>query len=83
MVKKANPWAKFMHCLPASRGEEVLDEVIDSDYSIVFDEAENRLSSIRGLLVYFYHKHAVKTIVSEQEKATAKADLEKFLGLAL
>ena len=83
MVKKANPWAKFMHCLPASRGEEVLDEVIDSDYSIVFDEAENRLSSIRGLLVYFYHKHAAKTIVSEQEKATAKADLEKFLGLAL
>lgn len=83
MVKKANPWAKFMHCLPASRGEEVLDEVIDSDYSIVFDEAENRLTAMRGLLVYFYNQHAAKTEITEQEKATAKADLEKFLGLAL
>lgn len=43
MVKKANPWAKFMHCLPASRGGKVLDEVIDSDYSIACDDLRKQI----------------------------------------
>ncbi len=42
----------FMHCLPAERGREVTDEVIESKHSIVFDEAENRMHAQNSIMVY-------------------------------
>lgn len=53
LLKQAKPNSKFMHCLPAHRGEEVSDSVIDSANSIVFDQAECRLHIAKALLTYF------------------------------
>jgi len=52
LMSLANRDAIFMHCLPAHRGEEVTDEVIDGPQSVVFDEAENRLHAQKGILAW-------------------------------
>jgi ornithine carbamoyltransferase len=52
LMKRANPKAIFLHCLPAHRGEEVTAEVIDGPQSAAWDEAENRLHVQKALLEY-------------------------------
>lgn len=51
LMASAKPDAVFMHCLPAHRGEEVTDDVIDSHRSIVYDQAENRLHAQKAILL--------------------------------
>jgi ornithine carbamoyltransferase len=52
LMALAKPDALFMHCLPAHRGEEVTNEVLDGPHSVVFDEAENRLHAQKGILAW-------------------------------
>ena len=63
LFAKAKPDAIFMHCLPAHRGDEVTDDVIDSPRSFVFQQAENRL-------------HAQKAIMLELMKGNQAAERE-------
>jgi ornithine carbamoyltransferase len=49
--KVNNPKMIFMHCLPAVKGNEVTEEVFESKYSVVFDEAENRMHTIKAVMV--------------------------------
>jgi ornithine carbamoyltransferase len=55
LMQCAKKEAIFMHCLPAHRGEEVTDAVMDGTQSVVFDEAENRLHAQKGVLAWCLH----------------------------
>lgn len=56
LMTKAAPGALFMHCLPAYRGMEISDTIMDSKYSVVWDEAENRLHAQKALLEFLLNQ---------------------------
>ena len=76
LMALGNIGCKFLHCLPATRGEDVTDEVADSAASLCWEQAGNRLTAMRGLLVWLtrYQKDP-----SDLQKAAVKEELEQFL----
>jgi ornithine carbamoyltransferase len=56
LMAGAKPDAKFLHCLPAHRGEEATDSVLDGPQSLIWDEAENRLHAQKSILLWCFNK---------------------------
>jgi putrescine carbamoyltransferase len=77
LFDQAPAHCQFMHCLPASRGVEATDYVMDHPRSIIFDQSENRLHSEKGLLVYFLYPRLPRP--SEARKATHLRQINKLL----
>lgn len=78
LMAKAPDHCKFMHCLPASRGVEVTDEVMDSPQSIIFDQAENRLHTEKGILVWLLYPRLKRP--STELAAFHRGQIENFLN---
>ncbi|MFN3231310.1 MAG: putrescine carbamoyltransferase [Alphaproteobacteria bacterium] len=78
LVNKAPEHCKVMHCLPASRGVEATDEVLDSGQSIIFDQAENRLHVEKALLAHFTYPRLTRA--SDELHAYHKGRIEAFLA---
>jgi len=76
LMRQAGPTARFLHCLPATRGEEVTDDVLDSAASLAFEQAGNRLTAQRALVTYFMPPVPTDGV----ERAAAKAGLEEILA---
>ncbi|GAB6092253.1 putrescine carbamoyltransferase [Furfurilactobacillus curtus] len=74
LVAKASDHVKFLHCLPATRGEEVTDEVIDSDYSLVWEEAGNRKTAMRAIFTYLLNPLMKHATTQEVEQFQSKLD---------
>ena len=78
LFNKAPAHCQFMHCLPASRGVEATDEVMDHPRSIIFDQSENRLHTEKGLLVYFVYPRL--HYASEETAALHKQQIDSALS---
>lgn len=59
LMALAGPQALFMHCLPAERGLETTDAVVEAPYSVVFQEAENRMHAQNGVMLHCLAKTSV------------------------
>jgi ornithine carbamoyltransferase len=57
LIEKSGKKTLFMHCLPAEMGREVTDGVMEADYSIVFDQAENRMHVQNAIMAYLFEKN--------------------------
>jgi ornithine carbamoyltransferase len=51
LMAKAGPQCKFLHCLPAERGRECTDEVCEAPYSVIFQQAENRMHAQNAIIL--------------------------------
>ena len=80
LLARAPASAKFMHCLPASRGVEVTDAVMDGPQSIIFEQAENRLHTEKALLVHFVYPRLRAREASDDLLALHKGRIEAFLA---
>jgi putrescine carbamoyltransferase len=78
LMKKAPEHCKFMHCLPASRGVEVTDEVMDSDRSIIYDQSENRLHTEKGILAWLVAPRMKRP--SAELRAFHQGQVENFIN---
>lgn len=77
LLRHAPGHVKFMHCLPASRGVEATDEVMDSAHSIIFDQSENRLHTEKGLLVWLVYPRLKRA--GAGQRAAHRAAIEALL----
>jgi len=78
LFKQAPQHCKFMHCLPASRGVEATDDVMDHPRSIIFDQSENRLHTEKALLMYFVYPRLKRP--SAELRAAHQTQIEGFLN---
>jgi len=78
LFEKAPSHCRFMHCLPASRGVEATDEVMDHTRSIIFDQSENRLHVEKGLLVHLLYPRLKKP--PERLETEHRKKIESFLA---
>ena len=75
LLSKAKPSIKVMHNLPGNRGYEISDEVWDSDQSVLIPQAENRLHTEKGLLVYFMYP-----LLEERQKQRKQKDVDYYIN---